>query len=334
MITKLIVLSVSGVLGIVYDYLHKREKSTRIVYLMLILFLSGMFAFREFIFENPGTDYYQYKHWFEIIDINRLKNNSFNNIGFNTLILLFKFVHLNFYVFLFAVGFIINIAILNFVKNHSGDFALSTLVYVSFIYGNTFNIMRQWIAAALFVYSLNYLIDKKYIHYYICIAVAATFHTSAILLVLVPILFMVDTKYITATAVIIFVGIILFINPQVLNNILFSGRFSIFNDYEIYISRSTASNYVYPTICGILLLLLGIFRERYEDYNFRKLYLLLAIAFALSLVSIRSFMVARFLSYFLSILLIMIPMLTKLFKNKDRAIVSAMMLLVFIYVYL
>jgi hypothetical protein len=60
MLTKLTVLFVSGILGISYDYLNKREKNTKLVYFLLILFLSGMFAFREYIFENPGTDYFEY----------------------------------------------------------------------------------------------------------------------------------------------------------------------------------------------------------------------------------------------------------------------------------
>lgn len=335
MLTKLTVLFVSGILGISYDYLNKREKNTKLVYFLLILFLSGMFAFREYIFENPGTDYFEYKHWFDIITIHRFRNSTFNSIGFNAMILLFKTLHLNFFVFLFAVGLIINNLIFGFTKRNCENFALSTLVYIAFVYGSTFNIMRQWIAVALFVYSWNYILNKKYIHYYICIAIAATFHTSAVLLVLIPLLFLVDTRYMTAMAVIVLAGIVLFFNPNVLNSILFSGRFSLLSSYEMYTSRSTGySNYVYPTICGTLLFLIGIFREKFEDENFKKLYLLLSIAFAFSLASMRSFMFSRFLSYFLPILLIMIPMLTRLFMKKDRVIVGGMMLLVFIYIYL
>ena len=46
------------------------------------------------------------------------------------------------------------------------------------------NGMRQWVAACIFLYSIKYIVNRKLIAYLLCIFVAYTMHSSAIILVL------------------------------------------------------------------------------------------------------------------------------------------------------
>ena len=51
------------------------------------------------------------------------------------------------------------------------------------------NIIRQQLAALIFLCSIHYIAEKKPLHYYICIAIAFLFHKSAVLMVIMyPIL--------------------------------------------------------------------------------------------------------------------------------------------------
>ena len=57
----------------------------------------------------------------------------------------------------------------------------ATTIYFGVFYFMTFNIMRQFVAAAIIFYATKYLAQKKYFKFFVFIAVAFLFHKSALL---------------------------------------------------------------------------------------------------------------------------------------------------------
>lgn len=333
---KLSILALCVVVGILHENWKDRKMLSNLSLYSLIIGLSIVFTFREFMFDNPGTDYEEYKHWFEIMNISRIKNQGFNNIGYNILICLIKFLGIDVYGFLFIIGMIINTSIFSFIKSHSTSFSLSVVLYICLIYGSSFNIMRQWVAVAIFAYSIKYLMKKKYLPYLFCIATASTFHLSAIPLAVVPLFFGKKRNYNREILVIVIVSIIITMKPDIVNGIIFSNRIGIFDKYAIYFDRETGySNYVYPTMLGLSCLLCYFFRSKLTGYsNMREILVLSVLAFAVSLVSMRSFVFARFLLYFLPMLLLCIPLVLKVFDGRDRALARFVIFTLALIVYM
>ena len=56
---------------------------------------------------------------------------------------------------------------------------ISVFMYGCLYYYGTYNTFRQALAIAIIVWGLEYLLNKKYVRYLICVAIATTFHYSA-----------------------------------------------------------------------------------------------------------------------------------------------------------
>jgi len=86
------------------------------------------------------------------------------------------------YQWIFALTHIIILLfIFLYIKDRSVNYSQSLFIFVFCTFFNfSLNGMRQSIATAIFLYSTKYISEKKIIRYYLCIAVAILFHTSAI----------------------------------------------------------------------------------------------------------------------------------------------------------
>ncbi len=84
---------------------------------------------------------------------------------------------------LFAIAFLIIMPIyLGLKKITKGRYLwLGMLVFYLMYYHVTLNLMRQWIAMAFLFFGFEYLIKEKYLRYFITIGLAAMFHVSALI---------------------------------------------------------------------------------------------------------------------------------------------------------
>ncbi|ELW9388778.1 EpsG family protein [Klebsiella pneumoniae] len=95
-----------------------------------------------------------------------------------------------FYYFLFFSLLYNGLTISAIYKISSGKY-LSLIIYLtcSSLYFLHFNVLRQSIALAFFIYSLTYLVNGKYLKSYLFILLATLFHFSAIILFAVPLIY-------------------------------------------------------------------------------------------------------------------------------------------------
>ena len=72
-------------------------------------------------------------------------------------------------------------------KKMSVSFAFSFLLFCCTILLDTsFNAIRQYSAMAIIFWGTSYIFERKYLHYYICVAIALLFHNSALIAILFP----------------------------------------------------------------------------------------------------------------------------------------------------
>lgn len=139
---------------------------------------------------NVGIDYANYKEMYDTHDFDRLEyifrgvSDLFASNG----------VHVTIY---FALWAFLQIFIL--LKSFRNEkFIYPALVFTLFA-GQYFllwmNVIRQDIAACIFIYSIAFIVDKKFLKYLICIVIACGFHKTAVLLLFVYPLLCIKKNY-------------------------------------------------------------------------------------------------------------------------------------------
>lgn len=133
---------------------------------------------------NVGIDYANYKEMYDTRDFDRLE---YIFRGVSELFAANE-VHVTIY---FALWAFLQIYIL-MKAFRSEKFIYPALIFTLFA-GQYFllwmNVIRQDIAACIFIYSIAFIVDKKFLKYLLCIVIACGFHKTAILLLAVyPIL--------------------------------------------------------------------------------------------------------------------------------------------------
>lgn len=164
---------------------------------------------------DTGTDFPQYLACFENVTWSNFYH--FERYGFGThlmepgytfLNVLIKTVFFDYTMFLlitnFAIMWIYGCTILKYVPKYK--FVCLSLVLVSTILFP----VRQTFAAAIFLYSIRYILVKDWKKYYLCILIAFSFHRSAVLLSLMyPLM---NLKFNYKRNIAIYIGLIVFSN--------------------------------------------------------------------------------------------------------------------------
>lgn len=149
-----------------------------------------------------GTDHYNYVSWFYRInslsdvfniDFEEFAKSKEQEIGFGFLIYISHFLGLGEAGFFFLMSIVINFCIVKSLFRFSNPYIAMLAFITSIVYFQQTNLLRQSIAVAIFVYSLQYLNYKKWYYYIIFLMFAVSIHTSAI--ILFPLLFLAFVNY-------------------------------------------------------------------------------------------------------------------------------------------
>lgn len=306
-------------------YLTKDPRGKKILYSVSALIAIYFSAFRN----GLGTDY---KGYLEIIDSPYNYGEPLFNYIKNII------VETNFSpVFFFAFCSIVTIWLFwKYLDDKNNEFAsLSIVIFLSLpgLYFNTFNIVRQYFAAAIFIYSLKYIQSRQLIQYTLCIAFSCTMHYSSI--ILFPLYFVLNKKYSVIEYLIftIIIGVIAFALEPILNTlILLSDRYSVYLD-------SATEGAGKSTITFLCLILLVIYflkskqsKKTVEESPYMVMTVNMFILYTIfSLITYINFYFYRIAFYFGASICVMMPfVLGKIFK--DRKLVT-MICLFFSFVY-
>lgn len=194
MIIQIIVISAYNSRVIVKISLNKYVdivKKLNIAYCCLAVDFFLLFLLAVFRDETVGTDYRTYISIFEAfldIDYNHITDDYFAEKGEISFVLLGYIVKQIFsdYIYIVcATYFIIIFSVYKFIKKYSVDILVSGFLFFSFsFYNMSLNILREYIAAAIILKSIDYL-NKDWKRFLLCVLIAMTFHKTAVIFAII-----------------------------------------------------------------------------------------------------------------------------------------------------
>lgn len=158
------------------------KKNSRFLLIILILMISCVIGFRYFV----GKDFENYVNAYTIISKQKsiaearkwyTIEESYYYLSFISKSLMgnFQFVFI-FYGFFTTLFFMLGIWY--FRRQISVEWAM--MYYLTTLFFGSFNTIRQYLAMAIVFFAFRYIIEKKWIHYFIAVGIAMFFHSSAI----------------------------------------------------------------------------------------------------------------------------------------------------------
>ena len=291
----------------------------------LILILVSGFRY------DVGTDYMAYSRayhsladnvWAELI--------SFKEPGLAIIAWISHFISSD-YVMMFLIVAAITVGLnTRVISKHSGSFAFGILLYL-FIgsWHNSFNAVRQYLAAAILFAGHRYILDRKFIKYLIVVFIAMLTHTTA--LAMLPVYFMVGRRFTIKNAIIILLAtVVLRFSYDYLFGIMSSLKGSDQTQYT-YMNTEVNAFRVLVTIPPLFLYFL-IPKERRTNAEM-EFYMSLLVVNAGFMIAMRdSAYLARLGIYTETYTAIAIPLFTHELNARNRKLVTAAVLfLYFIY---
>lgn len=312
-------------------------------------FCFAIAAFFAAIHYNYGTDYLSYQRIFEEIGqyefnwYHIAKKRFFTDIGW--LLLCYAFKPLGFVYLVAFVGIVENFIyyffVREFVPKKWWPMAVFIYLFSENLYVLNMSVLRQGFAASLFVLAFFFIqrpnIKKNLIAFGI-LYIAYTIHGSA--LILFPCLLLVFFKRSWApylTIPILFLLIILFLNPDIVNNFLLSVEdLEGIEEYKKYYERGEARGFS----IGILWRLLPFFVAAYCCFVYKKitenelrLIVLSMLGFIMIPFSLAVPMIGRLFFFFTPFMMASIPITYRILPGKWRESLLGLEILYIIYGY-
>lgn len=107
--------------------------------------------------------------------------------GYMLLMAVSRFFHFGAPLFLSIAACIVNYFYVDLVYKSNRPVATMLVFLISFVFAQEANLVRQSIAIAIFLFSIQYLEDKDFKRYFLSVVIASMFHTSA--WILLPLIF-------------------------------------------------------------------------------------------------------------------------------------------------
>ena len=143
---------------------------------------------------NNGADYLQYKNLYDrFINYGVFSSSTSTKsieIGFQWILRICSLFTTDSIYYFFLISLItIGLFYYGIWKESNNILFSITLFFISGIYLDTFNAVRQYLAVSIIFISVKYLINKEFVKYMIIVLIASLFHYSAIIMILVYPLF-------------------------------------------------------------------------------------------------------------------------------------------------
>ncbi len=175
-LSYLILLAVISFLLFIRKKLIAKDKKIMSIFVCICLILFSGFRYQV------GTDYAGYERMFDLI---RLYGRYYNiEWGYYGLVKLCNQLGCTAQLVFLLFSIVTVYFVYRYIEYFSEDVELSWFIFVCIgpYYLNTFNGMRQWLAIAVFAYSLRYVQEKSFWRYALLNCITGLFHFSSYLL--------------------------------------------------------------------------------------------------------------------------------------------------------
>lgn len=320
---------------VVHFDLLKMKNGYSIFYYFIFFILIATTALRYKV-GGDTQNYYKYFETFpkyEDIDLDFILNSYWNPLWvlLNSLV---KSISDDFYVLQLIHSLIINLVLIKLINKYCKFKFIAILIYyiVFYLYFNM-EILRESISISIFIISIQYLKDNKFLKYYFCVIIAILFHTSATILILLPFIKLLKfNKW--GILISSLITLTIFIFQHNIASILIEGRNN--QKYDTY--SSIVSNYngiIFNSIYYIIFpgIILKYYLVKNKIHLFNYLYLSYFMV-ALIVIFIPGF--SRFINYFTPFMLVIF---VKTLENittdkffKELSFITIFILLVMIFI--
>lgn len=188
---------ITALLAVFLAFLSRREKNHSYFLLLAFVLLTSFLSLGYYW----GNDVPTYEEWFESItnsgvpwwDFSSYDTFVLHDYGFVFIYLICK--PLGFWGMRAVVFIIENAIVYRFIIKHVDRrwYWLAVFIYV---FNPNFwalgsSMMRQWMAMCIVLYGADFLLEKKYIKYVVCVLIAASIHVSSLIcMLLLPLSFL------------------------------------------------------------------------------------------------------------------------------------------------
>lgn len=298
------------------------EKKNKKIYSVIVCILFTLVAaLRSY---NIGNDTLNYilsfnnvLQRFELYGFNAFSKIRFEN-GYILLMLIFRTITANYTIYFIFVHAFINYSFCRFIRKNSDNMCFSfTIFFLLRFFFSEMNIMRQFIAIAIFLFAIDCIIEKKLLKYITLIITASLFHKSA--LFLLPV-YSLDRIQLNRKQKIIFIMASLIIYTFLYSILL--RIVSSIGVYEGYFEEFYNSNEIGSLINFIMqftiFIFVSILIKNTETKEMEKLlYKLLFLNTIVSFLCIRISILSRIAEYLNMTCLVLIPNTISKFKKDN-----------------
>lgn len=158
-----------------------------IVYLLIYLPLFVLCAFRDISVGNDTSVYYYgFQNFSNFNSLHEAFTTSRYEPAYIIINYLFNKFNLSYYFLQIVLSGFIYFSVFVFLLRYSSDFLFSVYVFYVLRYSiGTMNVVRMWMAIAVLLFAIQYVIDRKLIKFLIVILLASLFHSSALVFLII-----------------------------------------------------------------------------------------------------------------------------------------------------
>jgi hypothetical protein len=298
-----------------FGYVQKSDLGLKLSFVLIFLFLGLRYDF--------GNDYETYIGLF-----NRVNENP--DIAFDQKMYLFYepgwmilnwlFRPIGFFGMTIFLALVYSIAIYKLIKKYIPS-KYYWLVIFLLIFNPGFLLvhsttMRQTVAILLFIFSINFIVNKNYLRFILCIALAATFHYTSLIILLISPFFFNNRKVSIVYGTLLFsLYLFIFLFGSFLAP-YFGQVVSLFSEkYEAYSDKGIANSGLGFLLYSILFLM-TLNLEKIQDEKISLFFKLTIVYFMLIPFALIIEMTSRIGMYFLPAVLIVYPYIFKTLKPR------------------
>lgn len=244
------------IIFILQSNIHKEQKRVLGVILTILMILISGFRY------DVGMDYPIYEDMYNKIINGQSVRGEWGFVAICKLcISIGGNAQLMFFIFAIAT-------ILLFYKSYrlfSPNVIMSLTIFLCLgqLYLNTFNIVRQSLAIAIFAYSIKYIVNKNPFKYFIAIFIASLFHTTA--LILAPLYFVLRVKW-SKLIKVVFLAV-LASSSGIIINIIQNSPYEVYLRFERYTHSASIINILYLGLGLLIILYESKLMATYKDRN-------------------------------------------------------------------
>ena len=321
---------------------NDNKKHKKIAITIIVILLTLLAGLRHFSIGNDTIVYYRNYNRIDTVGSNAFGGSSFE-LGYNYLVLFATSLGLSFNAFLFFLSLIMNIGVGVFIYKYSKQPMFSFILFILLrLFFSEMNIVREFLALAVFLSSIKYIEGRNIIKFLIVVLLASFIHSSVFFAVIIYFLYnlkLTPIKKLTFAGITAIVCIFLY-------NIL-SYTTQMLGIYERYVDDYFGSNKLASIILAIISILIYLFfrfvRKNNRDnekmldsvqkrrLNFYENILFFSVIF--SIISIRISVFSRLSLYYQIFNIIAIPNVIQLMSNPKKRALWYIIIFVCFFVY-